>query len=123
MAALGRKLRVLVVDDDKAVRESLKFTLELEGLAVEIHASGRDMMSGMTEADCLVLDYKMPGMDGLAVLAALAAHNVKIPTILITAPVTELIRRAARRAGAFSVLEKPLTGGVLLENIRDAVRA
>lgn len=119
----GHRLRILVVDDDRAVREALKFALELEGLAVEIHASGQALLSAFAPADCLVLDYRLPGMDGLSVLAALARRGVRIPTILITAPVTELLRRAACRAGAFAVLEKPLTGGVLMENIQRAVRA
>lgn len=119
----GRKLRVLVVDDDRAVRESLKFALELEGLDVQTLASGDDLLRQRPAADCLILDYKMPGMDGLAVMAALAERSVGIPVILITAPVTDAIAGAARRAGAFSILEKPLTGGILLDNIHDAVRA
>lgn len=117
------KLHVLVVDDDQAVRDALKFALELEGLRVETCASGRELLAKSPSADCLVLDYKMPGMDGFAVLSALAARQINIPTILITAPVTEAISGAARRAGVFSVLEKPLTDGVLLENIRHAARA
>ena len=116
----GRKLRILVVDDDRAVRESLKFALELEGMTVETRASGRDLLSQPPDADCLVLDYKMPAMDGLAVMAALGQHHVHIPTILITAPVTAEMAKQARRAGAFSILEKPLRDGVLLENIRRA---
>lgn len=125
MARCGmyEKLRVLVVDDDRAVRESLKFALELEGLAVATHGSGSELLSEVPNADCLVLDYKMPGMDGLAVLETLAARNLRLPTILITAPLTDAIAAAARRAGAFSALEKPLTGNVLLDNIRRAVRA
>lgn len=118
-----KKLRVLVVDDDRAVRESLKFDLELEGLEVVTHTSGADLLRGAPAADCLILDYKMPDMDGLAVMGALAARDLRIPTILITAPVTERIARDAHRAGVFTVLEKPLTGGVLLDNIRVAASA
>lgn len=121
--ASGGKLRVVVVDDDRAVRESLKFALELEGMMVRTHASGPELLACAPAADCLVLDYKMPTMDGLAVLAALVARGMRIPTILITAPVTERVRDAADRAGVFSVLEKPLTGDVLLRNIRCAAQA
>lgn len=113
----GKKLRVLVVDDDRAVRDALKFALELEGMEVQTHASGFDLLGRAPAADCLVLDYKMPDMDGLAVMAALAARHVDIPVIMITAPVTAIVAGAARRAGVFNILEKPLTGSVLLDNI------
>ena len=122
MKQAPNKTRVLVVDDDLAVCDALKFALELEGFCVETCNSGADLLAGTPSADCLVLDYKMPGMDGLAVLAALTARQVDIPTILITAPLTQSIVDAARRAGVFCVLEKPLSDGVLLENIRHAAR-
>jgi len=122
-SASGGKLRVVVVDDDQAVRESLKFALELEGLIVKTHASGQALLDDALSADCLVLDYKMPAMDGLAVLAALFARGSHIPAILITAPVTAKVRDAAGRAGVFSVLEKPLADNVLLQNIRCATRS
>ena len=111
------KLRVLVVDDDHAVREALKFALELEGMDVRTHASGPDLLRRAPAADCLVLDYRMPGMDGLAVMAALAARRVEIPVIMITAPLTPAVAGAARMAGVFNILEKPLAGDVLLDNI------
>jgi FixJ family two-component response regulator len=115
------KVRVMVVDDDAAVRDSLKFALELEGLSVQTWPSGQALLeSGVLEADCLVLDCKMPEMDGFSVMAVLADRNISIPVILITAPVTGAMRRQAAQIGAFSLLEKPLDGGVLLESIRCA---
>jgi CheY-like chemotaxis protein len=62
----------------------------------------------------------MAGMDGFAVVAELAARKARIPVILMTAPVTETMRRRAREAGVFSLLEKPLLDGVLADNIRRA---
>lgn len=112
------KLRILVVDDDLAVRQSLKFELELEGMQVDSYASGGAFLDDIRPADCLVLDYRMPGMDGFALMAELNERAIRIPTILITAPVTPGIRRGAQTAGADLVLEKPLTGKVLVDNIR-----
>jgi len=118
-----KRLRVLVVDDDRAVRESLKFALELEGLEVVTHACGADLLRDVPVGDCLILDYKMPDMDGLAVMDALARRQQRIPTILITAPVTARIADDARRAGVYTVLEKPLTDDVLMDHIRGATIA
>jgi two-component system response regulator FixJ len=113
---------VFIVDDDQAVRDSLKFALQLEGLAVDAVACGADLLRNLDlKADCLVLDCQMPGMDGFAVMAALAERRINIPTIMITAPLTGALRRQAEKAGAFSILEKPLSDGVLLQNILHAV--
>ncbi|HWA68451.1 MAG TPA: response regulator [Rhizomicrobium sp.] len=116
---------MLVVDDDRAVRDSLKFSLELEGFQVETYASGSQLFcnGALAGADCLVLDLKMPGMDGFGVMSQLHARLVVIPVILITAPVTEALRARARDAGMFQVLEKPLLGGALQDNIRQALGA
>jgi len=122
---IDTRTRVLVVDDDLAVRDSLKFALETEGLAVETYASGRQMFASKSAAaaDCLVLDYKMPEMDGFAVMEELAARKIALPVILITAPVTDAIRRRAQKAGVFNLLEKPLLDGTLAETIRQAIAA
>lgn len=113
---------ILVVDDDRAVRESLKFALELEGLTVMACDGGPALLChpDLAKAGCLVLDHKMPAMDGLAVMNELAARGIAIPTILITAPVTEMLRQRAKKAGAFAVLEKPLLDNVLIQNVRRA---
>ena len=121
-ALLRHKTHILVVDNDLAVRDSLKFALQLEGMAVDALASGPDLLRDADlAADCLVLDCKMPEMDGFAVMAELAARGVAIPTILITAPLTKALRQQAQQAGAVSILEKPLNDGVLLRTILHAV--
>lgn len=119
------RMRILVVDDDHAVRDSLKFALETEGLEVETYAGGRQLLESefAAQAHCLVLDYKMPEMDGFAVLEELAVRKILLPVILITAPVTDAIRRRAQKAGVFHLLEKPLLDGTLAETIRQAIAA
>jgi FixJ family two-component response regulator len=116
----AEKNLVVVVDDDRAVRDALKFALELDGLAVLACDSGAQLLQSpeLERTDCLVLDHKMPGMDGFAVIAALAARKIDLPIIIITAPVTEALRWRAEQAGVTHVLEKPLLDNVLLEEVR-----
>ena len=113
---------ILVVDDDSAVREALKFALETEGFRVEAYAGGRQLLDSkaLAQARCLVLDCQMPDMDGFAVMAELSARNIPLPVILITAPVTAVIQERASKAGVFNLLEKPLLGGVLADNVHQA---
>ena len=114
---------VLVVDDDRAVRESLKFALELEGFNVHACDGGPDLMACpyLPQADCLVLDYHMPGMDGFAVLDALKARGLDIPVIFITGRVNDALRRRAAAAGVRHVVEKPLLDCTLIESINDVL--
>ena len=120
-----KKKIVYIVDDDRAVRESLKFALGLEGLVVRTHSSGPELLrdEGVREADCLVLDYKMPDMDGFSLMSELASQSIRIPVILITAPVNDSLRRRARQQGVFSLLEKPLLDNVLVRKVREAISA
>ena len=108
------------VDDDQAVRESLKFALELDGLAVDTCDSGDELLRHphLADARCLVLDYKMPGMNGFSLIAELKRRNVTLPVILITAPLSREVERLASVAGIAGVLEKPLLEDVLVEKIR-----
>jgi len=111
---------VLIVDDDQAVREALKFALELDGLAVDTCDSGAQLLNHprLQQARCLVLDYQMPGMNGFAVMNELKRRNVTLPVILITAPLSREVEQRARAAGVAGVLEKPLLEDVLVKKIR-----
>lgn len=111
---------VLIVDDDQAVREALKFTLELDGLSVDTCDSGAELLRhpSLPKAGCLVLDYLMPGMNGFAVMSELKRRNISIPVIMITAPLSRDVERRATAAGVAEVLEKPLLEDILIEKIR-----
>lgn len=115
-----RKDLVLIVDDDQAVREALKFTLELDGLCVDTCGGGAELLRhpSLPQAGCLVLDYLMPGMNGFAVISELKRRNISIPVIMITAPLSRDVERRATAAGVAGVLEKPLLEDVLLNKIR-----
>ncbi|MBN9544811.1 MAG: response regulator [Alphaproteobacteria bacterium] len=115
------EMNILVVDDDPAVRDALKFSLELEGFKVHACRDGWELLAhgALRDSDCIVLDYRMPGLDGLSVLNQLAMRKVEAPVILITGPIPENLRSRALRAGARLVLEKPLLDGVLTDKIRE----
>jgi two-component system, LuxR family, response regulator FixJ len=115
----GRDL-VFVVDADLAVRQSLKFALEAEGLIVNACAGGDELLAHpeLRSADCLVLDSKMPSITGGWILDRLAVLDVRVPIILMTSYATDGFRRRAAAAGVRQILEKPLLDGALLDGIR-----
>jgi two-component system response regulator FixJ len=113
---------VLIIDDDPAVRNSLKFALEVEGFAVRTYHAGGDLL-GETEFPtdgCLVVDYKLPEMNGLDLLVELRRRNIGLPAILITTHPSSEVRRRAALAGA-TVIEKPLLNDTLFQGIRAAL--
>lgn len=111
---------VLVVDDDAAVRASLKFALEVEGFRVQLYDSPQSVLedANLPEHGCLVIDYRMPGIDGVELVDRLRARKVMLPAILISGRVTRQLRELAARSGVARVLEKPLSDSALVESIR-----
>jgi two-component system, LuxR family, response regulator FixJ len=110
---------ILLVDDDSGARDSLKFMLEVEGFRVHAYATAHELLDENTFPDvsCLVTDYRMPGMNGLELIARLRDRRLMMPAILITAlPDEDLRRRAA--AAEISLIEKPVLGSRLLDAIR-----
>src|SRR5262245_19704185 len=81
---------IVVVDDDPAVRNSLKFSLEIEGFAVCSYANAAELLSlgELPRCNCLVVDQRLPGMSGLDLIAELRARDVMAPAILITSQPT-----------------------------------
>ena len=116
---------VLIVDDDAAVRSSLKFALEVEGLQVRLYAGAEALLADddLPSCGCLVVDYRMPVMDGLALIDAMRARNVAMPAILITGRANKQLRSLAAKSGVREVLEKPLSDGALVASIRSAMAA
>jgi two-component system, LuxR family, response regulator FixJ len=116
---------VLVVDDDEAVRHSLKFALELEGLNIRLYQSAADLLddAALPRTGCLVVDYWMPDMDGFQLVGRLRERNIGLPAILITGRRSDDLRHRAEAAGFRCVVEKPFEDGSLLEGIQDALAA
>lgn len=114
---------VIVVDDDAAVRQSLKFALELEGMDVRVYESGAELLADpdLPTDGCLVVDYYMPSMNGVELMDRLQRRLVQLPAILITARATDDIRKKAALSGFRQVIEKPLEDSTLLDSIRGAL--
>jgi FixJ family two-component response regulator len=114
---------VIVVDDDAAVRDSLRFALQQEGMEVRVYSTSSQLLAerDMPESGCLVIDYYMPGMNGVDLVHSLRGRHVLLPVILITAKATGQMRRDALRAGIGRVLEKPLEDSALVDTIRRAL--
>lgn len=114
---------VIVVDDDAAVRQSLKFALELEGMNVRLYDSGDELLADpdLPTNGCLVVDYYMPAMNGVELMDKLRRRLVRLPAILITSRATEDIRKRAIGSGFSQVIEKPLEDSTLLDSIRGAL--
>lgn len=113
---------LLVVDDDAAVRNSLKFSLELEGFAVRLYAGARELLNepSLPSIGCLLIDYYLPDMTGLELLSELRGCGVTLPAFLITGHPSVAVRQRAAEAGVL-IVEKPLLGNGLLETIGGAV--
>ena len=116
---------VLVVDDDAAVRSALKFALELEGYQVRTYGDPEALLADtLPERACLVVDYRMPGLDGLAMISRLRQRRVELPVILVVSEALDSrLRVRAGRMGVQDVLEKPLSDGMLLDSIRHALQS
>ncbi len=117
--ANGQKL-VIIVDDDQAVRHSLQFALQLEGLCVHVHSGAAALLAdpALSRAGCVILDHRMPQLDGFALLNTVQERNPDLPAILLTSHATPRVRARAKSAGVRTVLEKPLLENVLIDNIR-----
>jgi FixJ family two-component response regulator len=117
--ANGQKL-VIIVDDDQAVRDALGFALRLEGLCVRVHGEAAALLAdpALSRAGCVVLDHRMPQLDGFALLSTVHERNPDLPAILLSSHVTPRVRARANAAGARMILEKPLLENVLMDNIR-----
>jgi two-component system, LuxR family, response regulator FixJ len=110
---------VIVVDDDPAVLNSLKFAFEIEGFDVRAYPSAGALLDngGLPGRGCLVLDYQMPGMNGLALLKRLRDRGETLPALLITTPNAAVYSQAA--AAGVPIVEKPLFGDTLVGKVRD----
>ena len=115
-----RQKLVLVVDDDEAVRDSLQFALRLEGFSVHTHSGTASVLADpdLSTARCVIVDHRLPRIDGFALLTHLRARNQNVPAILLTSHATARVQARAEAAGVRKVLEKPLLDNALMENIR-----
>jgi FixJ family two-component response regulator len=109
------------VDDDPDVLASLRFLLETEGFAVKTFANGSDLLESSLPgpSDCLVIDYRMTGMDGLELVRRLRNRDVSSPVVLVT--VYEGVAAKATAAGIRHVVMKPHIEESLIAHVRAAM--
>lgn len=114
---------IAVVDDEESVRKALVRLLRVSQMDVEGFASGQTFLASLAHRrpDCLVLDLHMAGLTGRDVQRQLAAQQIHIPVIIITAHDEPLLQEQCLNDGAVAYLRKPLRGDILLRSIHAAI--
>lgn len=117
------KFRILVIDDELAIRNSLRMTLEYEGYDVIGAATGQEGIALFEREapDLVLLDVKMPGMDGIEVLDRLHAMNDALPIVVVSGHGTISTAVEATKKGAFDFIEKPFASDRVLVSLRNAL--
>lgn len=113
---------ILVVEEDASLRHSMRFSLAVEGFAVRTYANGNELLgvADLPDRGCFVVDYHLPDMTGLDLVASLRNRHIALPIILITTNPTAMVRRRAEEAGV-PMIEKPLLGDSLIRGIVTAL--
>ena len=118
-------MKILVVDDERAVRESLRRALELEGYEIELAEDGREALERLAredQPDAVILDVLMPGVDGLEVCRTLRSQGSRLPVLMLTARTQVEDRVEGLDAGADDYLTKPFALEELLARVRALLR-
>jgi two-component system response regulator FixJ len=115
---------VHVIDDDEAVRDSLKFLLEAARLPVRTYESAMSFMGVLAQvgAGCVITDVRMPDMSGIELLRRLRARDLRLPVIVITGHGDIPLAVEAMKIGAIDFFEKPFDDESLLSAVRSALR-
>jgi FixJ family two-component response regulator len=116
---------IFIVDDDLSVGTSTARLVRTSGMRAETFASARDLLNSgrVVEAACLILDVRMPNMDGLELQRRLRETMQRVPVILFSAQATEEEKNRALRSGAVAFLRKPVSKDALLRIIHLALES
>ena len=114
---------VHVADDDDAIRRSVSFALKTSGFRVRTYETGKELLKDAPDLEigCILLDIRMPGMDGLEVQEALRAKGVTLPVVIMTGHGDVSLAVRAMKSGAVDFIEKPFQKAVLLGAIEHAI--
>jgi len=117
------KPRILVVDDEPAIRDTMRMILDYDGYDTVLAASGQEGLQIIERdpPDLVFLDIKMPGMDGLEVLSRVRATNDTVPVVIVSAHGSASAALEAGRLGAFRFIEKPLSKDYVLDAVREGL--
>jgi len=116
---------VFLIDDDAGVRDSLTLLLSLKGVRTQPFANAESFIETYRPdwPGCVLTDLRMPGMTGLELQAVLRERQVDVPVVVLTAHGDVATARAALKNGAFDFLEKPIDDAMLVDVLRNALRA
>lgn len=117
------KPRILVIDDEAAIRDTMRMLLEYDGYDVLVAGSGQEGLASVERdhPDMVFLDVKMPGMDGLEALGRMRAMNEALPVVIVSAHGNAMTALEAGRLGAFRFIEKPLSKDYVLDAVREGL--
>lgn len=119
---MNTRRMIHIVDDEEAIRRSAGFMLKTSGYAVSTYASGDAFLQAARDVEpgCVLLDVRMPGMDGLEVQKAMAERGIAMPVVVLTGHGDITVAVRAMKGGAVDFIEKPFEKAVLLTAITAA---
>lgn len=116
--------RIHIVEDDAAIRDSLKLFLEIHGFQVVTFGSGEELLGGDQDScDCYIFDVNLPGDDGFEVLAKLRVRGIKTPAIFMSGRATHTTRTNAAQMNAVAFFDKPVPPKEVLAAVTKATGA
>lgn len=119
---MGDRRIIHLVDDEESIRKAASFALKTAGYDVIAYTSGVEFLrtAKSAEVGCVILDVRMPEMDGLQVQTTMAARGINMPVIVLTGHGDVSVAVQAMKGGAIDFLEKPFEKAALLEAVRRA---
>ena len=120
---MNKNALIRVVDDDEALLKAIKFSLELDGFSVATYGSAEAFLENddLERSGCIILDYQMPGLNGIEVQRLLSEQEIILPIIFLTAHADVNMVIGAFKGGAFDFLRKPVVPELLTQAIEKAV--
>ncbi|MCP4696729.1 MAG: response regulator transcription factor [Gammaproteobacteria bacterium] len=118
---------VYIVDDEESIRKALSFLMKTAGVKARTYASAEEFLqayaspASSASSGCLLLDVRMPGMDGLELQSVLNKKQIKLPVIIITGHADIRMAVQAMRAGAVDFIEKPFDPELLLQRVQECM--
>src|SRR5438552_1414081 len=117
------KPTVMIVDDDAAVRDSMRALMESAGYAVEDYSSAKDFLNALVPPDsCLITDIRMPEMDGLELQQEINKRDLDLPLVVMTGHGDVPLAVRAMKAGALDFVEKPFDDELILASVKRALQ-
>lgn len=112
-----------IIDDDRMARESLKWLIESAGLPVQVFDNGLEFLTQVNESmsGCVLLDVRMPDINGMELHTKLKQHNIMMPVIIVTGHADVAMAVRAMKAGVYDLIEKPYNDALMLERVQNAI--